>query len=321
MTKRGPSYLTGIEGDVQNDIGRNNVYYEDPVCGTYGISAMVRHRLDNNIGEKRRLASTLAERVSRGIKQPVMIVSKQVEAPLADFAKWSFYTIDELLAVGPTSPLEMIEESLINLSRRLSHPSDLIRIAPQDCWLLYAYDTASMAYVVEQLCELGFLKHKGSDPATSYTTNLYSVQAKGWEKIASLRTAAASARRQAFVAMWFSPEMEDVFVGGIVPAVEHDGTKCVRIDLKEHNNKICDEIILEIRRSHYLVADFTGNRGGVYFEARFAQGLGLPVIWTVREDYLEQVHFDTRQYNHLVYRSKDDLRQKLTNRIKATIVS
>jgi hypothetical protein len=320
MTKRGPSYLTGIEGDVQNDIGRNNVYYEDLICGAYGISASVRQRLNENIGEKRRLASMLAERVSRGIKQPVMIVSKQVETPPDDFAKWSYYTIDELLAAGPSSPLEMLEESLINLSRRLAHPSELIRIAPQDCWLLYAYDTASMAYVVEQLCELGFLKHKGSDPATSYTTNLYAVQARGWEKIGSLKTAAGSARSQAFVAMWFTPEMEDLFVSGIVPAVQHDGTKCVRIDLKEHNNKICDEIIQEIRRSKYVVADFTGNRGGVYFEAGFAHGLGLPVIWTVREDDLGKVHFDTRQYNHLVYKSKEELRVKLTNRIKATIL-
>jgi hypothetical protein len=53
--------------------------------------------------------------------------------------------------------------------------------------------------------------------------------------------------------------------------------------------------------------------------AGFAMGLGIPVIWTVREDQIGQVHFDTRQYNHIVYDSAEDLRKKLHNRIAATI--
>ncbi len=36
----------------------------------------------------------------------------------------------------------------------------------------------------------------------------------------------------------------------------------------------------------FMIADFTGHRGGVYFEAGFAHGLGIPVIWTCREDQL-----------------------------------
>jgi hypothetical protein len=213
----------------------------------------------------------------------------------------------------------MLEEGLLNLSLRLAHPAEQVRLAPQDCWLVYAHDTASLAYVAEQLCELGFLKHKGADPASSYGTQLYTIQAPGWEKIGALRIAARAQRRQAFVAMWFTSETEAYFLEGIRPAVESDGTACVRIDRKEHNNKICDEIVLEIRRSKFVVADFTGNRGGVYFEAGLAYGLGLPVIWTVREDYLTQVHFDTRQYNHIIYSSKSELRERLTHRIQATI--
>ena len=68
-----------------------------------------------------------------------------------------------------------------------------------------------------------------------------------------------------------------------------------------------------------MVADFTGNRGGVYFEAGFALGLGIPVIWMVRNDYLEEIHFDTRQYNHIVYETEVDLKQQLKYRIQATI--
>jgi len=49
-----------------------------------------------------------------------------------------------------------------------------------------------------------------------------------------------------------------------------------------HNEKICDKIVSEIRKSRLLVADFTDNRGGVYFEAGFAMGLSIPVIWMCR---------------------------------------
>jgi nucleoside 2-deoxyribosyltransferase len=70
-----------------------------------------------------------------------------------------------------------------------------------------------------------------------------------------------------------------------------------------------------------VVADFTGDRGGVYYEAGFAQGLGIPVIWTVREDWLDRIHFDTRQYNHIHYATPEELRKALKNRILATIPS
>ncbi|HUN96136.1 MAG TPA: hypothetical protein VMU69_07850 [Bradyrhizobium sp.] len=105
----------------------------------------------------------------------------------------------------------------------------------------------------------------------------------------------------------------------------------MRIDKKEHGNKIDDEIIAEIRRSRFIVADFTcaliGKskfreavaRGGVYYEAGFAQGLGIPVIWTCRADCIDYVHFDTRQYPHIVWSETTELRSKLTNRIRAII--
>lgn len=94
----------------------------------------------------------------------------------------------------------------------------------------------------------------------------------------------------------------------------------IRIDFVEHNGKICDRILSEIRQSTLLIADFTGNRGGVYFEAGFALGLGIPVIFTCRTDFLKKgVHFDTRQYNHIEWQTSEELKTKLINRIKATL--
>ena len=78
---------------------------------------------------------------------------------------------------------------------------------------------------------------------------------------------------QAFVAMWFNDEVIQAFEKGIRPAIETAGYKSMRIDRKPDVDKIDDEIIAEIRRSRFLVSDFThgkdGARGGVYYEAGF----------------------------------------------------
>ena len=77
----------------------------------------------------------------------------------------------------------------------------------------------------------------------------------------------------------------------------------------------------EIKNSRFVIADVTDQRPGVYFEAGYAIGLGLPVIWSVRENDLRNVHFDTRQYNHIVWKGEDDLEEQLYNRVLAVIGS
>ena len=128
---------------------------------------------------------------------------------------------------------------------------------------------------------------------------------------------------QAFVAMWFHDSLTDAWEEGIKPAIEDAGYEALRIDRKEHANKIDDEIIAEIRRSRFIVADFThgtdGHRGGVYYEAGFAHGLGIQVIFTCRKDVFEKVHFDTRQYNHIVWETPEELRSRLVDRIAAVV--
>lgn len=151
--------------------------------------------------------------------------------------------------------------------------------------------------------------------------NIFQVTVAGYRRIEDLKTRVDSS--QAFVAMWFDPEMNKVYEEGIEPGIEDAGYRALRIDRKEHSNKIDDEIIAEIRRSRFLVADFTqgpdGARGGVYYEAGFAEGLRIPVIHTCRKDALEKLAFDTRQYKHIVWETVDELRIALRNRIRAVI--
>ena len=50
-----------------------------------------------------------------------------------------------------------------------------------------------------------------------------------------------------------------------------------------------------------MVADCTGQRGGVYYESGLAQGLNMPVYWTCRKDQMEGVHFDTNHFRFTLF--------------------
>lgn len=151
-------------------------------------------------------------------------------------------------------------------------------------------------------------------------TQAFKISPKGWSFLDSLMREPNPRSGNAFIAMWFDDSMNDVWTA-IDKAIKGAGYAPLRIDQKQHNNKIDDEIIAAIRRSKFLVSDFTGQRGGVYFESGVGLGLGLPVIWLCRHDELKDVHFDTRQYNFIVWeKSKlNELMSALRLRIEATI--
>lgn len=149
------------------------------------------------------------------------------------------------------------------------------------------------------------------------------LSTKGWMRYEELQKSAGEGT-QAFVAMWFAPEMTKIFDGPISDGIRAAGWRPFRVDRKEHNDKIDDQIIAEIRRSRFVVADFTtteakGQRGGVYFEAGFAFGLGLQVIYTCQKEALPFVHFDNRQYNFIDWSTSEELAERLRHRIEATI--
>ena len=123
--------------------------------------------------------------------------------------------------------------------------------------------------------------------------------------------------------MWFHESLKEVREQGIKPAIIDAGYNPFLIDEDEYIGKIDDRIIAEIRHSKFIVADFTqgedGARGSVYYEAGFARGLEIPVFSTCHKNSINDVHFDTRQYNHIVWEKPEDLRKKLAYRISAEI--
>ena len=175
-----------------------------------------------------------------------------------------------------------------------------------------------VSYLLNYLTDKNWLRE---EPLGEHYTQ-YLLTVKGYARLAELGNSFRESS-QAFVAMWFDTSMEPVWREGMEPAIRDTGYEPLRIDLKEHTNKIDDEIIAQIRRSRFVVADFThgekGARGSVYYEAGFAHGLNIPVIFTCRKNMLGGIHFDTRQYPHIVWEKPEELREQLAKRISAVI--
>lgn len=307
------SPLTKLEVECTREARTDTTYYSDPACGDYGVGFDDAVRVLSE-SDRTKIGKVLATKKLRSGASPLLLTVDRT----GEHGAWTCVPTRQLLAQYPKDVVSVLDEALINLSVMIQFPSDPIEITDVSRWNIFAHDHDSEAYILRQLSEMGYIKASGARPGGTYMIQRVTIDAKGWSRLQMIQSDSAVSD-QAFVAMWFDEQMHEFYDEGIEPAITELGYRCVRIDLKEHNNKICDEIIAEIRRSRFLVADFSGNRGGVYYEAGFAHGLGRPVIWAVREDHLEGVHFDTRQYNHIVYGSTEELRDKLSARIRATI--
>ena len=163
----------------------------------------------------------------------------------------------------------------------------------------------------------GALEQEGL--VTRRTSNgVFLISPKGYRKLDEVRNASVASIK-GFVAMYFSNDLNDAYNLGLKAGIELAGYEAVRVDKVEHVNKIDDEIISQINGSKFVIADFTGHRGGVYFEAGYALGKKIPVFWTCRKDHMKELHFDIRQFNCIGWETADELKGRLSKRIEAVL--
>lgn len=221
-------------------------------------------------------------------------------------------------------PSYRVPEKLVLLmraiERRTDFPGKKVHIVTTlDHPLAWASSEDELQFLLGTLLERGLLRRfDGHEPTTASFSYDLAITAAGWEYIEEHQRA-PSVGAQAFVAMSFSEDLSAAWMDGIKPGIVGAGYRPFRVDVEPHLDRIDAKIIAEIRKSRFLVADVTAQRPGVYYEAGFAQGIDIPVFWCVREDDLKNVHFDTRQYNHIVWSSPQDLEEKLRDFIEALV--
>ncbi|WP_273184202.1 hypothetical protein [Hyphomonas adhaerens] len=285
------------------------VFHSDRCGGPYRLTGSVLPQIQNATEQERLLLTEAIWRLRQQESDAEVIVN-------TDF----FYGAREL---SVPSLVERFNRGLDLLTRTFPNWGKYVAIAPDEReYLLFLGTTYSRTHdeiraFFDEYERRGYVDHVSEVMDGQIDFKL------SFDAYARRTDGSLAVNEKVFVAMWFHQSMNDAYLQGIDPAVRDCGYLPERIDNVEHNNKIDDEIISRIRMSGFVIADFTSERdkprGGVYYEAGFAQGLGLPVIWMCRSDLIDSIHFDTRQYNHIVWDNPDDLRQKLSSRIIATL--
>lgn len=319
--------IWGTSAEVLPKLGDSNAYISPRAGGQYKISRTALVVMGHNpltAQHRARLTTWLVDQRRMGIVCPAV-------------------SCDVMESTKDTPPLSIGEKFerffiyFISITRNFSHAIGISynieegKENYENTLKLCAWVELESIYEVEWFVTL--LKQK--EYVTQSGLAVY-LSAKGCERFEDLNSK-NSASNQVFVAQWFGgdahkEEMDKLFEDGMSKGIADSdlGLKAFRIDQKEHNGKICDEIIAEIRRSKLVIADFTCDiiehegqshpqiRGGVYYEAGFAHGLGIPVIFTCQKDSVGALHFDTRQYNHILWETHAELAEKLKQRIRAT---
>lgn len=274
----------------------NDVYqYSCKVCGEVSITEEAAYM--PNLSDRAHLLSGYFRWAKERGSKPVLVTTKNV---------------DELLDASPQNILEKVDKFLEYLGLKSDFYGQWVDIDWEtDYPLAYAKNVQEFAHLLSYMNDRDYLQQPSDNQCI--------LRVPGWQRLEELRMQPPDTRR-CFVAMWFADELDSAYKNGIESAISDAGYQPVRVDQVEHVNKIDDFIIAEIRRCKFLVADFTGQRGGVYYEAGFAHGLGRPVIMLCRKDQIEKLHFDIRQYNFILWESTEELYKRLYDRIRAVIV-
>jgi hypothetical protein len=261
-------------------------------CGRYSMAEEAIYHINKTPQAQRYLLSAYCRRFPQHAG-PALITPDSIPQIIRDMPRYT--------------PPEMLDNILSLIARMSPGPSDFSTFdVNTDYPTFIARSVQEAKFYLDELVRRQFIAG-----GTQFV-----VTFKGWEHLEEIKRRGQLSNR-VFVAMWFDKRMDDLFEKGIDPAIRKAKYVPLRIDRHEHVNRIDDEIIGQIKRSRFMVADFTGNRHGVYFEAGLMMGLGRTVVWMCNADELKEMHFDVRQFNFIDYESLENAKTRLYNRILA----
>lgn len=219
---------------------------------------------------------------------------------------------EELANQGPQTVTDKIDRLLLNLAALSEAPGSAVPyVDERDYTLSHASSEAEGELYFAHLADRGFVEAHPLGGGTRLTV-------QGWARVDEIGKEHTSLT-QGFVAMAAHESLETAYNDAIAPAIAAAGYDPYLVTGVRHVERIDALIMRELNRSRFVVADVTRQRPNVYFEAGYAIGRGTQVIWTCREDDVDNLHFDTRQFRHLLWDDLEEFREELENVIRVVV--
>lgn len=173
--------------------------------------------------------------------------------------------------------------------------------------IIGALDVMGYYYVVKKLFLDEFLRiddHPFKPKVDSHVTFPLSLESKigltfeGWDRYEELQRSGSDGFI-AFMAMPFkNPQVQKMYEECFRPAVARAGFD-LRTVLDVPESGLIDlQIVRDIRRSRFIVADLTEKNLNVVWEAGLAEGMEKPVIYTCQKDVFAKVQELLFDVNH-----------------------
>lgn len=334
--------ICGAEATAHPDYEKSLVFYNCPVCGRFELSP--HNRMNYN-----KLASYLLYHAFRAENYAEYRYHTELEKELCDQYRKEFdsgnnthgrpvHMDTELVdAWYPKTFSERVDNILLYLGTHIPHIGQKITLEWHKLLsILFVdrYDVEPALHNPNYLnqtqrddgdCDLevqymlNYLQNSGYiewiPGSTGDDAEAISLTPQGYARIEILQKNTAYGRN-VLVAMKFGEDtipLREAIRKGITDA----GYIAVFIDEVQHNDFITPELLKYIRDSKFIVVDLTHQNNGAYFEEGYAMGLGKQVIQLCQKD--QRLHFDIAQKNTIMWGEEDDIPERLTNRIKATI--
>lgn len=228
-------------------------------------------------------------------------------------------------------PLEQANRLLLWMGDNISKPNEETDISLNDLIsIVGAYDEDGIKYIADYIKDSGFIKHRGFaytiiDGERNPPIDLLraTMTFNGWEKYYELKVSNKDSRL-AFMAMKFNEEpILSIYNSLIKNVVKSTGFDIRKLDEEKRAGLIDDKLRVEIRRSKFLISDLTDHNNGAYWEAGYAEGLGIPVIYICEEnvfkDKSKSTHFDTNHHLTVTWKNDAEELKEFADELKATI--
>ena len=277
--------------------GIDDFHYDCERCGTYKLigsaASKVRHL---KLEQRTLLSGWIRAQNQSGIE--FLRISPEVLDGALSYSYPSYQSRFEFLIKYLISKCSELGKSIV------PDPKEMVAIS-------YSKSEDELGFILHHMIDMGYIKMQAGGGGIH-------IQPQAYERFQS-SSEDSSTSKQVFVAMSFSPEFDDLYLNGIERAISKSGLRALRVDKTEHTNRIDDEILRQISASKMIVAEFTNQTPGVYFEAGYALAQGKKVIWVCRSDQIKSLHFDIRQYNCIFWENHEELAGKLESRIMANL--
>jgi len=132
-----------------------------------------------------------------------------------------------------------------------------------------------------------------------------------------------------FIALKFNTEYSDTINEAVKKGCTDLNLSARSIDAVDYIGDINDRIISEINKSKFVVADYTENNCGVYYESGYARGRNIIVIELCNKEWFEKknkdghkvnfLHFDVEHRNMILWDNKEDLTAKIKDRLEVLL--